>query len=97
MPTSLVAGVLVDEDPDLLIGRDLVACWAGREFSDEEDFRKTRKRFYAAADAGQVPVAKRPGIGWIGRRSLIQQHRRDLLEMVDREARERCGMAPPAA
>lgn len=96
MPAALEARALVDNDDDVLIGRALIECWAGREFSDEEDYRLTRKRFYASATLGRVPAVKRRGLGWIGRRSLIQQHRREQLEMADREARKRCGMAPPA-
>lgn len=96
MPASLISASLVDVDPDVLVGRALVECWIGREFADEEDYHRGRKRFYAAANAGLVPAAKVRGIGWTGRRSMIQQHRRQMLDAADREARTRAGMAPTA-
>jgi hypothetical protein len=96
MPTSLEAQILLDGDPDLVFGKALIEYWAGRELSGE-DYRLARKRFYSAANAGQTPVAKYPGIGWVGRRSAIEQHRRELIERADQQARERVGMAPRAA
>jgi hypothetical protein len=97
MPMSLEARVLVEDDPDVVFGQALVECWIGRVFADEEDYRRGRKRFYAAASSGKVPVSKQAGIGWRGRRSEILLHRRELIARADREARERVGMAPQAA
>jgi hypothetical protein len=97
MPASLISASLADEDPDVLVGRALVEAWVGRGFADEEDYHRGRKRFYAAANAGQVPAVKVPGIGWVARRSTISQHRRQMLDAADAVARERVGMAPRAA
>ena len=76
-----------------MIGRELIECWAGRPFADDDEYRRACARFYSAARANKVPAIKQDGV-WTARRSTIEQYRQECLEAADRGARKRVGMMP---
>ncbi|MGA8755859.1 MAG: hypothetical protein WB611_05940 [Stellaceae bacterium] len=95
MPASLQLAELCERDPDLLIGRGLIECWAGGSFADDNEYRRASARFYAAVRGNRVPATKIDGV-WTARRSTIEQYKLKSLAAADREARKRVGMMPAA-